>query len=71
MASTVKRDINKGRPPGTPNPDGKERIRRNHGNLYSALLQKALSGNAEAVRLCFELTEEHPKMLLKINDPVE
>lgn len=49
-----------GRPKGTPNPDGPERIRRQHNNLYDALLRAALSGNADAVRLCFEITGEHP-----------
>ncbi len=52
---------NKGRPKGTPNPDGVEKIRRQHHNLYASLLQTALTGDAAAVRLCFELTGEHPK----------
>ena len=49
-----------GRPKGIPNPDGRERIRRQAHNLYDALLRKALAGDAEAVRLCFEIVGEYP-----------
>lgn len=55
------RNINKGRPKGIPNPDGLEYIRRQVKNLYDALLRKALSGDATAIRLCFELVGEYPK----------
>ena len=55
------RDFKKGRPKGIPNPDGLEYIRRQTKNLYDALLRKALSGDAVAVRLCFELVGEYPK----------
>lgn len=55
------RGFKQGRPKGIPNPDGVECIRRQHRNLYTALLQKALSGSAAAIRFCFELTGEYPK----------
>ena len=55
------KDFKKGRPKGIPNPDGLEYIRREIKNLYNALLQKALSGDAAAIRLCFELVGEYPK----------
>lgn len=53
------RDPREGRPRGIPNPDGRELIRRQHHNLYASLLAQARAGNADAIRLCFELTGEH------------
>ena len=55
------KEFKKGRPKGIPNPDGLEYIRRQVQNLYEALLRKALSGDASAIRLCFELVGEYPK----------
>ena len=52
-----------GRPRGVPNPDGREWIRRDRNHLYDALLNSALAGDAEAIRLCLEIIGEHPKIL--------
>ena len=50
-----------GRPKGVPNPDGLEWIRRARSKLYDALLNSALAGDADAIRLCLELTGEYPQ----------
>lgn len=44
-----------GRPAGTSNPTEVERMRRAVPNIYAAVRQRALSGDAEAARLCFDI----------------
>lgn len=46
------------RPAGTKNPDGRERIRRKIPHMMEALLTRALSGDPEAIKLCFMLVGE-------------
>ena len=56
-----------GRPKGVTGP---ERLRKRTKDLYDVLLKKALAGDAEAIRLCFEITGEHPKDLVQAADAV-
>ncbi len=49
-----------GRPEGTKNPTAVEKIRKQRENILEAALRRALAGDGEAARFCFEVAEISP-----------
>lgn len=54
MQAKVKR-LPMGRPEGTPQPSGGERIKRQQRVIWDSLLKRAVAGEPEAVKLCIDL----------------
>ena len=53
-----------GRPAGATNASPPEKIRRNLHQIHDALLKSALAGDADAIRLCFEVAQDPKKFPL-------